>query len=87
MMSSVHPPEAQQVIAELGRTLRRLRYARNLRLDEMKQRSGLHTTAIVRYESGGVAPTFPQLVRLATGLGMSASELVAAYEEDTGTIP
>lgn len=86
LMSSVHPPEAQQVIADLGRTLRRLRYERNLRLDEMKERSGFHTTAIVRYETGGVAPTFPQLVRLAAALGMSASELVAAYEEDTTTI-
>lgn len=66
----------------LGETIRTLRTQRVISQEALAVRSGLHRTHISLLERGLRNPSFTVVMRLAAGLGMTAADLVAAYEEE-----
>jgi transcriptional regulator with XRE-family HTH domain len=73
--------------AALGRAVKALREKRGLTQEALSLRSGLHQRWISNVETGKRNPSYASLRRLADGLGVSASELLAEAEGlETGVI-
>jgi transcriptional regulator with XRE-family HTH domain len=68
--------DPRAVSAAFGRRLRELRAERGLSQDDLARRTGLHATAIGRYEHGAREPRLTAILRLAHGLGVKPRELV-----------
>ena len=64
----------------LGRALLELRARRDLSQEELGAESGLHRNYVGSLERGEINPTFRVLLKLAAGLRLPLSELVAVYE-------
>jgi transcriptional regulator with XRE-family HTH domain len=64
----------------LGRAVRELRACRGLSQEELGYRSGLHRNYVGAIERGELNPTLGVLLRLAAGLGVVLSELIALAE-------
>ena len=60
-----------------GANLRRSRRDAGLTQEALKDRAGVHMTEISRLENGVKDPQLTTIVRLATGLGIPAGELLA----------
>lgn len=69
--------------AELGVAIRRRRRAAGLSQEALAERSGLHWTYLSEIETSKVNPTVGVLRRIAGGLGVRTSQLVAEAEGDT----
>ncbi len=76
LVSSACDLNASAVRAAFGRRLRDLRGEHGLSLDDLARRTGIHATAIGRFERGGREPRLRTVVRLARGLGVLPRELV-----------
>lgn len=63
-----------------GEVLRELRRAHRLSQEKLAERSDCHRTYISLLERGEASPTLDLLIRLAEALGMTVTELVAAFE-------
>lgn len=64
-----------------GRAIRQLREERGLSQEELGYKSGgLHRNYVGGVERAELNPTLTQIFRLAKGLGVEASELIAATE-------
>jgi transcriptional regulator with XRE-family HTH domain len=59
-----------------GQRLRDLRAAHGVSQDELARRTGIHPTAIGRFERGDREPRLSSILRLARGLGVEPGELV-----------
>ena len=70
-----------QLRVELASLIRKLRDAGELTQEELAQRCGLNLTTVVNAESGRTSPSLESLERLAAGLNMSLSELIARAEK------
>ena len=68
--------DPRAVSAAFGRRLRELRAERGLSQDDLARRTGLHATAIGRYEHGAREPRLTAILRLARGLSVKPGELV-----------
>jgi transcriptional regulator with XRE-family HTH domain len=64
-----------------GPVLRTLRYDRNLTQDELSERVGIASAYISMLESSRKFPSLEMIFRLAGGLGIPASSILAAMEE------
>jgi transcriptional regulator with XRE-family HTH domain len=64
----------------LGRAVREMRARRGLSQEAAGQRCGLHRNYVGAVERGEVNTTFRVLMKVATGLGVPLSELLALYE-------
>jgi transcriptional regulator with XRE-family HTH domain len=64
----------------LGRAVRELRACHGVSQEELGFRSGLHRNYVGAIERGELNPTLGVLLRLATGLRVGLSELVALAE-------
>jgi transcriptional regulator with XRE-family HTH domain len=60
-----------------GANLRRTRERAGLTQEALTDSTGVHMTEISRLENGRKDPQLTTIVRLATGLGVPAAELVA----------
>jgi transcriptional regulator with XRE-family HTH domain len=60
-----------------GANLRRSRREAGLTQEALRDSSGVHMTEISRLENGQKDPQLTTIVRLATGLGIPAGELLA----------
>jgi transcriptional regulator with XRE-family HTH domain len=60
-----------------GANLRRSRRDAGLTQEALRDRTGVHMTEISRLENGVKDPQLTTIVRLATGLGIPAGELLA----------
>jgi transcriptional regulator with XRE-family HTH domain len=69
--------------AMLGHVVRYTRARRGLSQEELGYRAGLHRNYVGAIERGEINPTFRVLLKLATGLCMPLSELIATAEEET----
>jgi transcriptional regulator with XRE-family HTH domain len=59
-----------------GRRLREARKARGMSQDDLAERTGIHSTAIGRYERSEREPLAGTIIRLARGLGVPPGELL-----------
>jgi ribosome-binding protein aMBF1 (putative translation factor) len=75
--SIVHKPRQQLA---LGRAVRIARAVRALSQEELGFRAGLHRNYVGAIERGEINPTLRVLLKLARGLGIPLSELLADAE-------
>lgn len=66
--------------AELGAAVRRLRTEAGLSIEALADASDLHWTYLSGIERGKNNPTWTKLAGLATGLGVSISDIARAAE-------
>lgn len=66
---------------QFGAALRAARQRAGLSQYDLAARTGMHFTAVARYEQGRGEPRLSTLVRLARGLGVTPAELVANVHE------
>ncbi|MCR9135143.1 MAG: XRE family transcriptional regulator [Alphaproteobacteria bacterium] len=67
----------RQEVLKLAHTVRALRKADGLNLEELARRSGLSTSTLSKIENRQISPTFDTLVALASGLGVDVGTLVS----------
>jgi transcriptional regulator with XRE-family HTH domain len=63
-------------VARISRRIRRLREVAGLTLQQLAQRSDLATSTVHKVESGQMTPSVAVLLKIARGLGRSATELI-----------
>lgn len=68
-----------------GRTLRRERRKRDLSQDALAREAGVGPKHVSELERGNKDPRLATFMRLAEGLGLSGTELMALYEHQLGT--
>ncbi|MFN9504773.1 MAG: helix-turn-helix domain-containing protein [Rubrivivax sp.] len=71
---------------EFGAALRRLRLAAALTQEQLALEAGIQRNFVSLIETGQNQPTITTIAKLAAALGMKASELVAAAEEQGSMI-
>jgi transcriptional regulator with XRE-family HTH domain len=59
-----------------GQRLRQVRTARGMSQDDLSEKTGVHATAIGRYERSKREPLAGTIIRLAHGLGVPPGELL-----------
>ncbi len=74
---STPPPERRA----FGRTVREQRGRAGLSLTELSERTLVHAGYLAAVERADVEPTLRTMTRIATGLEMPLSELVARWEQ------
>lgn len=67
-----------------GRVVRDARSELGLTQEELADASGLHRNYVGGLERGERNPTLPVVFKIANGLGLKASELIAAVEAEGG---
>jgi transcriptional regulator with XRE-family HTH domain len=77
-------PERSAANAALGRAIRQHREVRGLSQEELGYRAGMHRTYVGGIERGERNPSYDNIVRMATALGVSASELILVAEGRSG---
>lgn len=85
------------VSVAFGQRLRELRAERGVSQDQLAHRTGIHPTAIGRFERGDREPRLRSILRLADGLGVQPGRLVddlgerrltpEEFEEHFGHLP
>lgn len=71
------PESADTVNQTIARRISLLRKGRQLSFDELALRSGVSKGSLVQIEQGGANPSIATLCRLAAGLGVSVTDLIA----------
>ena len=66
--------------AVLGRAVREIRARRGLSQERLGFEGGLHRNYVGAIERGEINPTFAVLMKVAAGLAIPLSELLALYE-------
>jgi len=66
---------------DLGSAIKRLRLDRGLTQEDLAHSAGITTGTLSRTESGETSPSWRTVRRIATALGISAADLVAAGEQ------
>jgi transcriptional regulator with XRE-family HTH domain len=69
---------------DLGSTIKRLRLDRGLTQEDLAHSAGVTTGTLSRTESGETSPSWRTVQRIATALGVSPGDLVAAAEQHHG---
>ncbi len=67
--------------AAFGQRLRELRSEYDVSQDQLASRTGIHPTAIGRFERGDREPRLRSILRLADGLGVKPGRLVDDLDE------
>ena len=68
----------------LGAAVRETRARRGLSQERLAALAGTHRNYVGQLERGEVSPTFRTLLRVAGGMRIALSELVAIYERNAG---
>lgn len=68
-----------------GRMLRRARRERDLSQDALAREAGIGAKHVSELERGNKDPRLDTFMRLARGLGLTGTELMALYERQLGT--
>lgn len=83
-MDDLRSESALPIVPTLGPKVRALRKNQRKTLAEVSEATGLSISAISKIENDQVSPTFTNLIRLAEGLEISLSDLVALNGENGG---
>ena len=78
---------ADPIALRFGRRLRELRDEHGVSQDMLSRRTGIHATAIGRFERGDREPRLTTILRLARGLGVSPGELLEGMAALLGQPP
>ncbi len=78
-------PSDEAISRALGQRLKALRAETGMTLEDLSQRSGVSRSMLSTIERGEKSPTLPIIVRIATGFGLSLSNLLGA-EPDTSSV-
>jgi transcriptional regulator with XRE-family HTH domain len=70
------------LVRALGHALVKIREEKGVTQRDLGLKAGIHPTWISHIESGRVNPTFVNLSRISSGLGIRTSELVRRVEEE-----
>ena len=73
-------PDASNQTVPLGAAIRRIREREKLTQEDLAFKAGVDPTWVSRVESGGWDPRWSSVCKLASGLGVSALEVVALAE-------
>ncbi len=76
-----HDADTHAIVLAFARRLRETRTAYGLSQEQLARRTGLHTTAIGRYERGAREPRLRTILRLADGLGVPPGALLDTIGE------
>jgi transcriptional regulator with XRE-family HTH domain len=68
--------------AAFGQRLRELRTARGVSQDQLARKTGIHSTAVGRFEHGAREPRLRSILRLAEGLGIKPGVLLDSLVVD-----
>ncbi len=71
--------------AKLALRIKELRNQAGLTLQKLAKRCGLALSTISKIENNAISPTYGNLIRLATGLGMDVAELLT-FEPETPVV-
>lgn len=71
----------------LGARLRKLRKAQQLTLSELAAQSGVALSTISKIENGTLSPTLDKVLRLASGLKINITQLIAENESGDADSP
>lgn len=74
--------DTHTIVLAFARRLREVRAVSGLSQEQLARRTGLHTTAIGRYERGAREPRLTTILRLARGLDVPTSALVEDRYQD-----
>ncbi len=84
-MRGVAPRAAVQL--RLGRAIRAIRARQGLTQEQVSAVAGLHPTYVSDIERGARNPSWEAITRLATGMGVTTSEIARAYEDQPSPEP
>jgi transcriptional regulator with XRE-family HTH domain len=73
-------PPAPPTKAQLGAAIRRLRTDAGLTLEELADAADMHVTYLSGIERGKNNPSWTKLAGIATGLGLSVTDIAATAE-------
>jgi transcriptional regulator with XRE-family HTH domain len=79
-MSELSPSDTSTQ-ADLGARVREIRKARNWKLQDLADRTGLAVSTISKMERGEISLTYDRFMRLAQGLGLDVGELFTPESE------
>jgi transcriptional regulator with XRE-family HTH domain len=68
--------------ADLGQAIRRLRWDRNLSIEDLAHAADVHPTYLGRIERGGASPTWGKITNLARALGVPLTVLLQATKQE-----
>lgn len=80
-------PKQSSEHAALGAAVRESRARHRMSQERLGLTSGLHRNYVGAIERGEINPTFRILLKLADGMGMDLSELIAIYERNISEPP
>jgi len=70
-------------LEDLGRAIRRMRRDRGWTIDELADRSGIHTTYLSRIERARSNATWMKLAAVAEAFGLRPSDIARAAENES----
>ena len=76
MTATRRQPENDHYAREFGRRVRALRERLGVSQEALGERAQLHRTYVGRLERGELNPSLHNILRVATGLGVDATDLV-----------
>ena len=79
-MAAVRAPSNKDPVQQAGRRIRALREARGLSLRDLTDRSGVSAPMLSQVERGETSPTLAVATKIASGLGLSLSQLLRLDE-------
>lgn len=68
--------------ADLGQAIRRLRWDRDLSIEDLAHAAKMHPTYVGRIERGGASPTWGKITSLAGALDVPLSVLLQTAEQE-----
>lgn len=76
--------ETEQKLSAFGKKVRALRHSKSLTLQQVADRAGMAGSTISKIENSNLSPTFDGLLKLARGLDVDLTTLLAGEDETTG---
>lgn len=76
LVASKQRAQDLEIARAFGRRVRELRTSAGMTQEQLAETSGLHPTFISNLERGYRVPTLPTVMRIASGLGLEAAELL-----------
>lgn len=77
MPEKAAPVETQEALSAFGRKVRRLRQGKGMTLQQVADRAGMAGSTISKIENSNLSPTFDGLLKLARGLDVDLTTLLA----------
>ncbi|MFP4043754.1 MAG: helix-turn-helix domain-containing protein [Rhodosalinus sp.] len=87
MNSKADDDEAAEALSAFGQRVRTLRRGRGLTMQQVADRGGMACSTVSKIENSNLSPTFDGLLKLARGLDVDLSTLLAAGNDAAPAMP